>query len=367
MRLAALLADYAGDPVEAADRIRDLEAAGLDAVWLPEAYGFDAISLAGYLAAVTERVEIGTAIVNVYSRTPALLAMTAAGVDKLSGGRFVLGLGASGPQVVEGLHGVPYSRPAQRITETIRICRELWARERPLQHEGRVFTLPLPPGQGTGLGKPLTLINHPLRARIPIYWASLGDLSVEATAAEADGWLPFLYMPELAGQVFGGPLERGHARRSSDLPPLDVVAGGPVAIGEHLDVDALLDRGRPMIALYVGGMGARSKNFYFELMCRYGYQEQAEEVRNAFLDGRKREAESLVPREWLQRTSLIGPPGHVSERIAAYAEAGATTLSVIPTGPDPRSTVEQLRALIDDQSAKAGSGCSSISGRGVPV
>jgi F420-dependent oxidoreductase-like protein len=348
MRLSALLANYAGNPLESAELVHDLESAGLDAVWLPEAYGFDAISLAGFIASRTSRVEIGTAIVNVFSRSPALLAMTAAGVDQLSGGRFMLGVGASGPQVVEGLHGVPYRQPAQRIREVIRICRQLWAREEPLTHEGRVFTLPLPPDEGTGLGKPLKLINRPPRARIPIYWASLGDVSVRSTAAEADGWLPFLYMPEQAAEVFGPPLEKGMAQRDGDLGPLDVVAGGPAAVGEDLDVDALLEQGRPLIALYVGGMGARSRNFYFELMCRYGYEAEAERVREAFLDGRRKDAEALVPREWLERTSLIGSREVVADRLRTYAEAGVTTLSVIPVGTDVRGTVEQLRGLIDD-------------------
>jgi F420-dependent oxidoreductase-like protein len=348
VRLSALLADYAGDPVQSAALVRDLESAGLDAVWLPEAYGYDSISLAGYLAGTTSRIEIGTAIVNVYSRSPALLAMTAAGVDRLSGGRFALGLGASGPQVVEGLHGVPYRTPLRRIEETIDICRRLWRREEPLTHDGTVFRLPLPADQGTGLGKPLRLINRPLRPRIPIYWASLGDRSVEATAASADGWLPFLYMPEQAREVFGGPLRRGLERRDADLGTLDVVAGGPVAIGDDLDVEELLDRGRPLLALYVGGMGARGKNFYFELACRYGYEEEATKIQDAYLDGRPRDAEAMVPREWLVRTSLIGSRSFVAERLAAYAEAGVTTLSVIPTGADPTATVDQLRTLVDD-------------------
>lgn len=347
MKLSMLLSRYTGDPVETARLVRDLESVGLDMVWVPEAYGFDAMTLVGYLAATTERIQIGTGIVNVFTRTPTLLAMSAAAADSLSRGRFALGLGASGPQVVEGFHGVPFEQPMRRITETIEICRKVWRREAPLIHDGRVYQLPLPADRGTGLGRPLRLINHPYRDSIPVYWASLMERSLRATAELADGWLPLFFMPDKAKEVFGPALAAGTARRSPDLAPLDIVAGGPVAVGENLPVDDLLDRERPTAARYIGGMGARGKNFYNDLACRYGFEAEAKVVQDLYLDGKQREAEAAVPREWLARTTLIGSPGHVAERIHAYREAGVTTLSLDPVGPDPAGTVQAVRRLVD--------------------
>ncbi|HZC11101.1 MAG TPA: LLM class F420-dependent oxidoreductase [Mycobacterium sp.] len=348
MKLSMLLTNYAGDPRESAALARRLEDAGLDIVWIPEAYGFDAISQAGYIAAQTSRIEIATGIVNVYSRTPSLLAMTAAGVDILSEGRFVLGLGASGPQVIEGFHGLPYKQPLQRIKETIEICRRVWERKEPLQYDGKIFKLPLSAEQGSGLGKPLKIINHPFRSRIPVYWASLMDKSLEATAEVADGWLPVLFIPEAAGSVFGPAIRAGLAKRQPGLSPLQVVAGGPTAVGENLPVQELRDKGRKWLALYVGGMGARGKNFYNELAVRYGYEEDAVRIQDLYLDGKKTEAEAAVPDEWLFRTSMIGPRGLVEERIAAYAAAGVTHLSIEPVGPDPVKTVEAIRKIVDN-------------------
>ncbi|GGN19957.1 LLM class F420-dependent oxidoreductase [Streptomyces fuscichromogenes] len=348
MKLSMLLSRYTGDPVETAELVRDLESAGLDMVWVPEAYGFDAMTLVGYLAATTERVQIGTGIVNVFSRTPTLLAMSAAAADSLSRGRFALGIGASGPQVVEGFHGVPFDRPMQRIAETIEICRKVWRREEPLTYDGKVYRLPLPADRGTGLGKPLRLINHPYRAGIPVYWASLMERSVRATAELADGWLPLFFLPDKAAEVFGPALAAGTARRSPGLPPLDIVAGGPVAVGEKLPVDDLLDQERPTAARYIGGMGSRGRNFYNDLACRYGFEAEAKIIQDLYLDGRTREAEAAVPRKWLEQTTLIGPPGQVTERIHAYREAGVTALNLDPVGPDPARTVEAVRRLVDN-------------------
>ncbi len=197
----------------------ELEKAGLDQVWIPEAYTFDAISQVGYLAANTDRVEIGTGIVNVYSRTAALMAMTAAGCDYVSDGRFILGLGASGPQVIEGFHGVRYEKPMLRIKEYIEACRMIWKREEKFDYQGQTFQAPLPPGEGTGLGKPLKLINHPVRSDIPIWWASLKGLSVTATAEIADGWLPIMFIPEKFQQVWGEQLKAGLAKRDPSRKP----------------------------------------------------------------------------------------------------------------------------------------------------
>jgi F420-dependent oxidoreductase-like protein len=345
-----MMLNYAGGFKESVDRVVELEKAGLDMVWVPEAYSFDAISQVGYLAARTERLEIGTGIVNVYSRTPALMAMTAAGCDYVSNGRFVLGLGASGPQVVEGFHGVPYEKPMTRINEYIDICRMTWRRE-PVAYDGEAVHVPLPAGQGTGLGKPLKLINHPVRADIPIWWASLMGKSVEATAAHADGWLPIMFIPERYQQVWGDQLKAGLAQRPPELGRLEVSAGGMVAIGEDLVGDArtrILDMARPMMALYVGGMGARGKNFYNTVAQRYGYEKEAVDIQDLYLEGKKEEAAAHVPGEWLELSNLVGPRSYVQERLGAFKEAGVTVLGVNPVGDDPVGTIEQLRDLVGE-------------------
>jgi F420-dependent oxidoreductase-like protein len=337
---------YAGGHKKSAALVRDLESAGLDVAWVAEAYSFDAPSYMGYLAAQTQRVQIAAGILPIYTRTPTLLAMTAAGVDALSDGRCILGLGASGPQVIEGFHGVPYDRPLARTREIIEICREVWKREAPLTHDGPIYQLPLPAGQGTGLGKALKLINHPVRPSIPIFVASLGEKNLELTAELADGWLPVFFMPDKAEQVFGPSLAAGKAKRDPSLGPLQINAGGPVAIGEEKDVAHLRDLARPGMALYIGGMGAKNKNFYNALTRRYGFEEEAEKIQELYLSGHKMEAEAAVPEEMLEQTSLIGPEGYVKERIQALAAAGVTMLSINPVGGDPVNTVEKIKSWI---------------------
>lgn len=342
MRLSTTLS-YAGDPRAAAEEVVRLEDAGLDVIWVAEAYGFDSPTLMGYLAARTERVQIGAGILNVFSRTPALLAQTAAGLDNISGGRAILGLGASGPQVIEGWHGMPYTRPLTRTTEVIEVVRAGLRREK-LVYDGRTITLPLPPEQGTGLGKPLKMLTRPERDSVPIYVASLGAKSVQETARIADGWLPFLFSPEGADRVWGEAWRAGLAERSPDLAPLEVVAGGMVAIGE--DVKGMLDLARPHAALYIGGMGAREKNFYNDLARSYGFEAEAAEIQELYLTGRKAEAEAAVPVKLLEQTNLVGPESYVRERIAAFAEAGVTMLNVVPLGDDPAGVVASLREWV---------------------
>ena len=337
---------YDGNPRAAADQVADLEQAGIDVVWVAEAYGFDSPTLMGYLAARTERVEIGSAILNIYSRTPGTLLQTAAGLDNVSGGRAVLGLGASGPQVVEGWHGVPYSKPLARTAEIVDLVRRGLRRER-LTSDG-VFKLPLSKEDGavTGLGKPLKILTHPERDTIPIWIAALGPKSVEQAATIADGWIPHLFHPEKSHVVWGEALETGKARRSPDLGPLQITAGGMVAIGEGPETKALLDFARPVFALYVGGMGARGKNFYNDVAKAYGYEQEAEEIQDLFLAGRKKEAEAKVPTEWLEACNLVGPASYVQERIAAFREAGVTHLTVMPASDDPAATVAQVKEWV---------------------
>ncbi|MBP2322966.1 F420-dependent oxidoreductase-like protein [Kibdelosporangium banguiense] len=330
---------YAGDPKELIEQIVSLENAGLDAVWVAEAYGFDAPSLMGYVAAKTDRVQIGSAILPIYSRTPALLAQTAAGLDAVSGGRAILGLGASGPQVVEGWHGVAYDKPLGRTREIVDICRRIWRRE-VITNEGN-YPIPLPAGQGTGLGKPLKILTRPVRDSIPIYIAALGDKNVQMTAEVADGWLPTLFIPEKAQDVWGPALAAGKAKRSAELGDLEIVAGGMLAIGD--DVEALRDASRPVIALYVGGMGARGRNFYNDLARRYGYEAEAEKIQDLYLAGKKEEAAAAVPAEFAELMNLVGPASYVKERLQAFKEAGVTTLNVTPIGENPAKLVEQVK------------------------
>lgn len=341
MRLGMNLA-YAGGFKEAVDQVVELEKVGLDLVWVAEAYGYDAPTLMGYLAARTERIQIGSGILPIYSRTPALLAQTAAGLDYVSGGRAVLGLGASGPQVIEGWHGVAYDRPLARTREIIDICRRAWRRE-VLTNDG-IYQLPL--AGGSGLGKPLKMITHPVRSAIPIFVASLGPKNVEMTAEVADGWLPILFIPEKAKSVWGGSLAKGTANRSADLGPLEISAGGMLAVGDGLE--GLRDAGRPMVALYVGGMGAKGRNFYNDLARRYGYEAEAEKIQDLYLAGKRDEAAAAVPADLLEKTALVGSEGFVKERLAAMAEAGVTLLSISPVGPDPVRLVEKVKGWVED-------------------
>ena len=344
MRVGIFLS-YAGGFAETVAELSDYERAGADIVFVPEAYSFDAVSQLGYIAAKTERMQIASGIFPLYSRTPALLAMTAAGLDYVSDGRFMLGLGASGPQVIEGWHGVPYDAPIGRSREIIEICRMVWRRER-LAYQGRYYHLPL--DGGTGLGKPLKLINHPVREHIPVALAAIGPKNVTAAVELAESWMPVFYMPEKAAEVWGAAVAEGRARRDPALGPLDVIAHAPLAIGE--DVGGLREVSRPELALYIGGMGARGRNFYNDLARRFGYEVEAKAIQDAYLDGRRAEAEALVPAELVERTSLIGPEGHVRERLAAYREAGVTTLNVRPLAPTHEARVrliERIRTLAD--------------------
>ena len=333
---------YAGNPRESADQVAALEKAGLDLIWVAEPYGFDAPTLMGYLAAKTSTVQIGAGILNIYSRTPGALLQTTAGLDNVSGGRAVMGLGASGPQVIEGFHGLPYDRPLGRTREIIGLLRQ-GLRGEPLTSDG-IFKLPLPADQGLGLGKPLKLLNRPERADVPIWVAALGDKNVTMTAEIADGWLPFLFHPDKAKDVWGEQIAKGLAKRSADLPPLSINAGGMLAIGE--DVKGMLDFMRPMYALYVGGMGARGKNFYNDLACEYGYEKEAKEIQDLYLSGKKKEAEALVPTDWLEAGNLVGPESYVKERIAAFAEAGVTHLSVSPASADPAGDIAKVKEWV---------------------
>jgi F420-dependent oxidoreductase-like protein len=273
--------------------------------------------------------------------------MTAAGLDYVSDGRFILGLGASGPQVIEGFHGVPYDAPIARTREVIDICRQVWRRET-VQHHGKHYTIPLPAEQGTGLGKPLKLINKPVRERIPILVAALGPKNVELAAEIAEGWQPIFYLPEKAQDVWGKALASGQAKRDPALGDLDVYAGPALAIGEN--VEPMREFVKPQLALYIGGMGAKDKNFYHTLATRYGYGAAADRIQELYLSGDKDSAVKAVPDELVRDISLIGTRGFVKERLAAFREAGVTALNVVPIAATPADRIkliETLRELVD--------------------
>ncbi|MET0452155.1 MAG: LLM class F420-dependent oxidoreductase [Mycobacterium sp.] len=334
---------YASGFREAADQVVELEKCGVDIALVAEAYSYDAISQLGYLAAKTSTMELGSGIVPIYTRTPSLLAMTAAGVDYVSDGRFRLGIGTSGPQVVEGFHGIPFDAPLGRTREVVEICRQVWRREK-VSYEGKYYQVPLPADRGTGLGKPLKLINHPVRERIPIAIAALGPKNVELTAEIAEGWQPLFYYPEKADDVWGDALRAGAAKRDPELGPLDVMVSASLAIGD--DVEERLAWAKPQLALYIGGMGARGKNFYHNLATRYGYGEVADRIQDLFLSGNKAEAIAAVPDDLVRNVSLVGPASFVKERLAAYAEAGVTTMLVHPLSGDERETVRFCEELV---------------------
>lgn len=338
---------YSGGFRETVEQVVELEKRGVGIVLVPEAYSFDAISQLGYLAAKTSTIELGSGVVPIYTRTPSLLAMTAAGLDYVSDGRFMLGIGTSGPQVMEGFHGVPFDAPLGRTREVVEICRQVWRRER-VTYDGKHYQIPLPPDRGTGLGKALKIINQPVRESIPITIAALGPKNVELTAEIANGWQPVFFYPERADSVWGDALRAGKAKRDNVLGDLDVMVGVSVAIGDN--VDDRLQWAKPQLALYIGGMGAKGRNFYHNVATSYGFGDVADTIQELYLSGKKAEAIAAVPDELVRAVSLIGPRGYVKERIAAFAEAGVTTLLATPVtadGAEYVSFVEQLQQLLD--------------------
>jgi F420-dependent oxidoreductase-like protein len=337
-----MIVDYAGGFEQTADLLVDYEAAGLELAAVAEAYSYDAVSQLGYLAARTKKLELASAILQIYSRTPALLAMTAAGLDFVSGGRFTLGIGASGPQVVEGFHGVPYDAPLGRTREVIEICRKVWRRE-VLVHEGKHYTVPLPPDQGTGLGKPLKLINHPVRDRIPISVAALGPANVALVAELAESWQPLFFHPQHYREAWGESLDKGFALRDPELGPLDIALQVSFAVGEP--DPAALAAVRNQLALYIGGMGSPGKNFYNQLAVRYGYLDEAAEIQKLYLSGQKKEAAAVVPEDLVRAVSLIGTEDEIATQLAEFEAAGVTTLLLNPLATSPEDRVRDIATL----------------------
>jgi len=322
--------------------VLEAESAGFDSVWAAEAYGSDTATVLAWLAANTERIRIGSAIFQMPARTPAMTAMTAATLDNISEGRMILGIGSSGPQVAEGWHGQPFARQLQRTREYVEILRKALARER-LEHDGEIYTLPIPDGPG----KALKLTIATVQERLPIYIAAIGPKNTTLTGEIADGWLPTFFSPEHVGE-FRDLLEEGAARAGGHKAiddSFDIAPNVNVSIDD--DVERARDAVRPLLALYVGGMGSRDKNFYNALVRRYGFEDAADEVQNLYLDGKKDEAAAALPAELIDQTSLCGPKEHVAERLAVYREAGVGTLICTPLAFDPEDRKRMIRELAE--------------------
>ncbi len=337
MRLGLSLGYWGSRPAqEMVTLVQEAERLGYDSVWTAEAYGSDAVTPLAWLGALTTRIKLGSGIMQMSARVPAMTAMTAATLDLLSGGRVLLGLGVSGPQVVEGWHGQPYGKPLQRTREYVEIVRAIWQRNAPLTYSGAEYHIPI--AGGTGLGKPLKLTIHPLRERIPIYLAALGPKNIELAGEIADGWLPIFYSPTREATQLAA-LDAGLAKRAVS-EPFDIAPSVIVELGD--DVAACRERVKPTLALYIGGMGARGKNFYFDLACRYGYEAAAQEIQNLYLDGKKRGAAAAVPDTLVDEVALCGPKARIAELLAAWKSSHVTTMICTITQPEALAVMAEL-------------------------
>ncbi|MCW5890429.1 MAG: LLM class F420-dependent oxidoreductase [bacterium] len=329
MRLG-LNAGYSGSRIAIdMDLVRQADDLGYYAIWSAEAYGSDAVTPLAWIAGQTKHIKLATGIMQMPARTPAMTAMTAMTLDQLSGGRFLLGLGASGPQVVEGWHGVAYGKPLVRTREYIEIVRAIWAREKPLEHHGMHYDIPYRGPDASGLGKPLKSILH--GRPIPIYVAAIGPKSVAQCAEIADGWLPIFYSPFRAPKVYQASLDEGFRKGGKTAADFDIAVTVTVIVGD--DVQACLDRIKPNLALYIGGMGARGKNFYNDLACRYGFAAEAKEIQDLYLAGKKDEAAAKVPNALADEIALVGPPERIKDRLAAWKASPVGTLNVATAQP----------------------------------
>jgi F420-dependent oxidoreductase-like protein len=319
---------YSGARMELpVERVQLAERLGYDCVWTAEAYGSDAVTPLAYLAAKTERIRLGTAIMQLAARTPANAAMSAATVDAMAGGgRFVAGLGVSGPQIVEGWYGQPWGRPYWRLRDYVTIMRKIFRREAPVEHDGREIALPYTGEGSAGLGKPLKSILH-MNPDIPIFIGAGNEATVRLTAEICDGWLPLGLTPGTLHE-YRPWLEEGFRRAGNGKGFHNFEIYASVHVDVNADVRTALDRLKPEVALYVGGMGAREKNFHKEIMVRRGFGDAADRIQELFLAGRKEEATAAVPDEWVDAKSLVGPPERIKERYRAWLDSGATALTV---------------------------------------
>lgn len=337
-----LMTGYSGAQIHIPmDLIQAAEDLGYYAVWTAEAYGSDAITPLTWIGAQTKKIHLGTAIMQMPARTPAMTAMTAMTLDQLSGGRFLLGLGLSGPQVVEGWHGQSYRKPMARTREYVQIVRDILAREKPVTHQGYHYQLPYQGDDATGLGKPLKSILYG-RADMPLYLAAIGPKNVELTAEIADGWLPIFFSPRHYKACFAEAVEAGLAKAGGEksLDDLDIAPSVSVIVGQ--DVDACRSFVKPMLALYIGGMGARKKNFYFNLACRYGYEEAANHIQDLYLAGKKGEAAGAIPDALVDEVALCGPKERIKDQLAMWQDSPISTLNIITFAVDGLQVMAEL-------------------------
>ncbi len=333
MKLGINVGYWQRDPEDATETVLAAERQGYDAVFTAEAYGSDAFTTLAWYGARTSRIKLGTAVVQMSARTPAATAMHALTLDALSGGRLILGLGASGPQVVEGWYGVPFPRPLARTREYLGILRDIWARERPVTNDGPHYPLPYP--GGTGLGKPLRSITHPLRPDIPVYLGAEGPKNIALAAETADGWLPLFVDPQKIDELFGGSL-------AGRKPGFEITATVTTVVAP---LEQALTWAKVPLAFYIGGMGAKDKNFHLDLIGRLGYAEEAAHVQKLFLEGRRDEAIKAVPDELADSISLLGPLERIKERLELWKASPVTTLLIAGVKDEP--TLRELRALAD--------------------
>jgi F420-dependent oxidoreductase-like protein len=322
------------NPEDATETVLAAERQGYDSVWTAEAYGSDAFTTLAWYGARTSRIKLGTAVVQMSARTPAATAMHALTLDALSGGRLILGLGASGPQVVEGWYGVPFPKPLARTREYLDILRRIWARAEPLVNDGPHYPLPYP--GGTGLGKPLKSIAHPLRPRIPIYLGAEGPKNITLAGEIADGWLPLFVDPQQIDSLFGDSL-------AGRAPDFDITATVTTVVA---DLESALAWAKIPMAFYIGGMGAKDKNFHLDLIGRLGYAEEAARVQELFLDGRRDEAIKAVPDELVDAISLLGPIDRIKERLQLWRDSPVSTLLIAGVTDEP--TLKAIRSLVNE-------------------
>jgi F420-dependent oxidoreductase-like protein len=328
------------DPVAAVALAEEADRLGFHSVWTSEAYGSDAVTPMGWLAGRTSTVEIGCAIMQMPARSPAATAATIATLDQLSGGRALLGLGTSGPQVAEGWHGQQWGKPLLRTREYVEVVRAVLRREAPLEHHGEHYDIPYTGPGATGLGKPLKLITRPLRPEVPVYLAAIGPRNVALAAEIADGWLPIFFSPERFADVHAPSLDQGFAARGGRPKAFDVAPLVPVVVADdaHLARELL----KPLVALYVGGMGARGQNFYNRLACRYGFEAEAGLIQDLYLDGKKLEAAAAVPDGLVDEIALVGDHAHIADRLDAWRACGATSLVLQARQPEALQLLAEL-------------------------
>ena len=326
--------------------IKELDNLGVSCIWTAEAYGYDAATPLAYFSAITSNIELGTGIMQIPARTPAMAAMTAVTLDKLSNGRFRLGLGVSGPQVVEGWHGIAYGKPLLKTREYISIVRDILRREGKTTFEGEYYKLPYTGEESSNLGKPLKLIEPPLRKEIPIYLAAIGPKNIELSAEIADGWLPFMYSPTKGDKIFNTHLQKGFEKSgvSNKKDTFNIVATVFAKICDEEEKESFLKPARSTFALYIGGMGARNKNFYFNLACEYGYEEIASNVQDLYLSGKKQEAEDLLPNELIEDLTLVGTKKDIAKKLESWQNSNVTELSL--STPIDIDTIKFIKEIL---------------------